>query len=86
MAYNTNQKNEELLNKVTQQTNISKQALINICVDLALPMLQRYFEEWLIEASKESLEKFKSCLVKVIEQVQNENDKTQSFKYYLRAE
>lgn len=68
MSYNIKENLETDLNRVANITNISKQQLINICVDLSLPMLEDYFCNMLKTQTKENFENFVYSLRKVINQ------------------
>lgn len=66
MSYNLNQLNEEKLNEVVSILNVgSKQSMINLCLELSLPLLARYFSDMKDTLGTEQLKAFKHTISKI---------------------
>lgn len=66
MSYNLNEANENKLNEVVSILNVgSKQSLINLCLDLSLPLLERYFSDMKETLGLEQLKAFKYTISEI---------------------
>lgn len=66
MSYNLNALNEQKLNEVVSILNVgSKQSLINLCLDLSLPLLESYFNDMKNTLGVDQLKAFKHTISKI---------------------